>query len=69
MPIIGFSYLKAVRFASEGAFSRLMLGEKSWIFVLQVLLINVLIYRRNLVHVPNGPFSIQGKPPFPSDIG
>lgn len=42
MPIIGFSYLKAVRFASEGAFSRLMLGEKSWIFVLQVLLINVL---------------------------
>lgn len=42
MPIIGFSYLKAVRFASEGAFSRLMLGEKSWIFVLQVLLLNVL---------------------------
>ncbi len=43
MPIIGFSYLKAVRFASEGAFSRLMLGEKSWIFVLQVFLIDVLI--------------------------
>lgn len=43
MPIIGFSYLKAVRFASEGAFSRLMLGEKSWIFVLQALLTNALI--------------------------
>ncbi|TAK06320.1 MAG: hypothetical protein EPO39_09175 [Candidatus Manganitrophaceae bacterium] len=43
MPIIGFSYLKAIRFASEGAFGRLMLGEKSWIFVLQVFLIDVLI--------------------------
>ena len=43
MPIIGFSYLKAIRFASEGAFNRLMLGEKSWIFVLQVFLIDVLI--------------------------
>jgi cytochrome d ubiquinol oxidase subunit I len=43
MPIIGFSYMKAVRFASEGAFSRLMLGEKSWIFVLQALLTNILL--------------------------
>jgi cytochrome d ubiquinol oxidase subunit I len=42
MPIIGFSYLKAVRFASEGAFNRVMLGEKSWIFVVQALLTSIL---------------------------
>lgn len=42
MPIIGHSYMKAVRFVSEEAFVRLMLGQKSWIFILQVFLIDVL---------------------------
>lgn len=44
MPVVGFSYLKAVRAASEGAFNRLMLGEKSWIFVIQVLLLDLLFW-------------------------
>lgn len=44
MPVIGFSYLKAVRAASEGAFNLLMLGAKSWIFVLQVLLLDLLFW-------------------------
>jgi len=44
MPVIGFSYLKAVRAASEGAFNLLMLGAKSWIFVLQVFLLDLLFW-------------------------
>ncbi|HZR46016.1 MAG TPA: cytochrome ubiquinol oxidase subunit I, partial [Candidatus Manganitrophaceae bacterium] len=42
MPILGHSYMKAVRFVSEEAFVRLMLAEKSWVFILQVFLIDLL---------------------------
>jgi cytochrome d ubiquinol oxidase subunit I len=64
MPIIGFSYLKAVRFASEGAFSRLMLGEKSWIFVLQVFLINVLFIVGTWYMFRIGAFQYKESPYF-----
>jgi|GEM_PF-4605030 len=51
MPIIGHSYMKAVRFVSEEAFERLMIGEKSWVFVLQVKESRLFVQYRRLAAV------------------
>src|SRR5918912_3194979 len=41
-PIIGYGYLKGIRETSPGAFETIMLGEKSWVFLLLVTWIAVM---------------------------
>ena len=61
-PVIGYGYLKGIRESSPDAFNTIMLGEKSWVFLLLVTWIAVMTIASTAYFVHKLKFAVKPMP-------
>jgi cytochrome d ubiquinol oxidase subunit I len=61
-PVIGYGYLKSIREASPEAFSTIMLGEKSWLFLLLMTWVAVMSIASTAYFVHKLRFAVKPMP-------
>src|ERR671932_857576 len=61
-PVIGYGYLKAIREASPQAFSTIMLGDKSWLFLLLMTWIAIMSIASTAYFVHKLRFAVKPTP-------
>src|ERR671933_951100 len=61
-PVIGYGYLKSIRESSPDAFNTIMLGEKSWLFLLLVTWIAVMSIASTMYFVHKLRFAVKPMP-------